>query len=323
MFTKEIYKKEKIDTGLLFRSLIPVYPETTFYTFIEKLTSIQNIESFLDIACWEPGMKILFDLQYHPILFLNNHFIIPLSVLINSNSIRNLYASEYKQNNKNLFSDGTFDVLVEKLHASFANAKIQSFKQTSVPKTDIDLFAIYDNTLFLFECKQSLLPVSVFDLRTIYDYIQKAEMQLDFLNFEWSNGNLKEELENKCNIDLKTITQVVCCIVLNNRLFNGNVFRYPIRNINEIENILERGTMRTNEGVFRLWKSNELSLSDLLEYFSLNSSLVKLLFDSVSVRTITYKLTNPNIEFDSYYMDSEVAIPLVNEFTSRLERLEQ
>lgn len=320
-FAKEIYKEEKVESELLFRSLIPAYPEDTLYEFIEKLTSIENIDSFLDIVCWEPGIDILFDLQYHSILFFNNHFLIPLAIFVNSNSIRNLFASEYKQDNKGLFSDGTIDPLVDVLAKSFSKADIISFKQTPIPKSDIDLFAVYDDTIFIFECKHSLHPVSTFDLRTSYDYIRKAEKQLDYVNEVYHSGTLIEILEKKHGIDLSSIKNIQSCIVLSNRIFNGNCFKFPVRNFNEIDNILNRGTMRTNEGEFWLWNENHLSLNDLLEYFSLDSKLVDLTFNSLSKRTMTYPLTNPEIEFDAYYMDSSVAIPKLNEFTSRLRKV--
>lgn len=321
-FAKEIYKKEKVGTELLFRSLIPAYPENTFYEFIEKLTSVENIDAFLDIVCWEPGSDILFDLQYHSILFFNDHFLIPLTVFVNSNSIRNLFASEHKQDNKGLLSDGTVDPLVDALNKSLFKAKINSYKQTPIPKSDIDLFAVYDDTIFIFECKHSLHPVSSFDLRTTYDYILKAEKQLDYVNSEYDNGTLLSFLEKKHGIDLSGIKNIQSCIVLSNRLFNGNCFKYPVRNFNEIDNILNRGTMRTNEGEFWLWSENYLTLADLLEYFSLESKLVDLTFNSLSKRTMIYPLANPKIEFDAYYMDSSVAIPKLNEFTSKLRKVE-
>jgi hypothetical protein len=318
LFTNQIYKKEKVDTELLLRSLIPVIPEESFYKFLEKLTTPENIDSFLDVSCWEPNLDIFFDLQYHPILFLNKHFVIPLTILIHSNSIRNLFASEYKQNNTSILTDGFIDPIVDKLHSSFNKANIVSYKQTSVFNSDIDLFAVLGNTLFLFECKQSLHPVSVFDLRTTFDYIKKAEKQLDNFNQEFANGCLIKELESKHKINLGEINKIVSCIVLSNRLFNGNAFKYPIRNISEIENIIERGTMRTNKGLFWLWKGNELCLNDLLDYFSLNSRLVKLFYDSLSVKTLRYELTNPAIEVEFYYLDSKKALPMLNDFTSTL-----
>ncbi len=322
LFSKKVYEIEKLDSDILLRSLIPALNENDFYGYLGRLTPNENIDAFLDLICWKPGSDVLFDLQYRPVLFFNRHYLIPLSIFASSNSIRNLFASEYKQNNANLFTDGSIDALVEELQLSFNNAGIKSYKQTAIPNSDIDLFAVYDNTLFLFECKQSLEPVSAFDLRTTYDYIKKAENQLDYFNQLYEDGILLDLLEERLSINLSQISNVVSCIVLSNRMFNGNAFKYPVRNINEITNFIEVGTVRTNEGKFLLWENETLSLSDIINYLSLDSKFVGLFFDSLSVRTLVYKLTNPNIEFDSYYMDSKIAIPKLNEFTSKFKKVE-
>ena len=318
IFSKELHKLDEVDEDLIFRSLIPVFKENEFYNLIEKITSIENIEPYLDMMCWESELNIFLDVQYRPIIFLDEHFIIPLSIFAKSNSIRNLYSSEYKRNNKALFSDGNKDVLVDKLQTYFERASIKSYKQIIIPKTDIDLFAIYEDTLFVFECKHTLLPVSVYDQRTTFDYIKKAEKQLDFVVKLFGQGKLIKLLEKKCNIDLSGITRIVPTIVLSNRIFNGNIFKYPVRNINEIENILLRGTMTTKDGVFWIWEKNILQLSDLLEYFSLENKIAKLLFESLSGRTISYDTTYATIEYDTYYLDLKEAEEKMKKFTSNM-----
>jgi len=322
LFAKEIYKKEKIETKLLLRSLIPVYPADLFYEFMEKLLPTRKIDSFLDIVCWEPGLDKVFDLQYHSILFFNNHFLIPLSIFANSNKIRNLYASEYKQNNSQLLSDGEIDPLVDKLCASLAYASLEYYSQTSIGSTDIDVFVIYGNTLFVFECKHTLHPASTFDLRTTYDYIKKAESQLDLTIAEFYNGNLTEKIKRIYGLELVGIVRIQGVIVLSNRLFNGNIFRYPVRNINEIDNMINRGTMRTKDGEFWLWREKKLTISFLINYFSLDNELVQLLYDSLSKITLTYEFVRPVIKFDTYVLEVQGANLRMKEFTDNLEKAE-
>jgi hypothetical protein len=45
-------------------------------------------------------------------------------------------------------------------------------------------------------------------------------------------------------------------------------------------------------------------------------------FDSVSVRTLTYNLTDPPILFDAYYLSAENAEPKLYDFTSHMKRKE-
>jgi len=318
IFFKELYNIEKVEKYLIYRSLIPVFTEDNFYNLIEKLTSVENIDSYLDMMCWENESDVFFDVQYRPIIFLDKHFVIPLSIFAKSNSIRNLYASEYKQNNKTLFSDGHKDVLVDRLYTYFEKASIKVYKQLPVPKTDIDLFAVYDNILFIFECKHTLHPVSVYDQRTTFDYIKKAEKQLDVIVKLYSEGKLIKMLEEKCKISLTNIEIIVPVIVLSNRIFNGNIFKYPVRNINEIENILLRGTMTTKDGVFWIWEKDTLQVSDLVEYFSKESKIVKFLFESLSATTISYNTPNGTIEYETFNLNIKESGKKMKKFTSKM-----
>ncbi len=319
MFAKEIYKIEKVDTDLLLRSLIPMQPEEQFFQLMEKLFPTDKIESFLDIVCWEPGLDFVFDLQYHPILYLREHFIIPLSIFANSNTIRNLYASQYKQANNSLLNTG--ENLVLALINTFKKINIPAFPETNIDITDIDVCAFYEDTLFVFECKQALHPVSPFDLRTTYDYIKKAETQLDKINQSFNNGQLLNKLEDKLKVKTNGIKRIVSCIVLSNRLFNGNIFKYPVRNIHEIQNLLIKGEMRTNDGVFSVWKEGKLTLDFMLDYFSVSNDLTMLLTNSLSKRTFTYEYAYPKLMFDKYYLDFEVAMPKMKEYTDKLRKI--
>ena len=263
----------------------------------------------------------MFDLQYHPIIYLNNSFIIPLSIFANSNSIRNLFASEYKQSNTGLLNSG--ETLVVLLKGTFDKIGIQAHSEISIGDTDIDVCAIYQDILFVFECKHTLHPVSSYDLRTTYDYLRKAESQLDKINKSYQEGKLLKILERKIGINPNGVKKIVSSIVLSNRLFNGNSFKYPVRNINEVINMLTKGIMRTDNGNFNVWKSKSLTIDFMLDYFSLDNKMTTLLMDSLSKRTMTYEFAKPKVLFDSYYLDSTVAIPKLNEFTERLERIEE
>jgi hypothetical protein len=321
MFAKEIYKIEKVDTELLLRSLIPVYPFNQFYEFLEKILPAEKIDSFLDVVCWEPDSDFIFDLQYHPILYLNNSFLIPLSIFANSNSIRNLFASEHKQSNTGLLNSG--ETLVAQLKGTFDKIGIQAYAEISIGNTDIDVCAIYQDTLFVFECKHTLHPVSSYDLRTTFDYLCKAKSQLNKINKSYEDGKLLKILERKIGINPDGVKKMVSSIVLSNRLFNGNSFKYPIRNINEVINMLTKGIMRTENGNFNVWKSKSLTVDFMLDYFSLNNKMTTLLMDSLSKRTMKYEFAKPKILFDSYYLDSTVAIPKLKEFTEKLETIEE
>ncbi len=322
LFTKKIFELKNIKIETLLRSLIPAQKDEVLFDYLERFSTPDKVDSFLDIISWEPGLDTIFDLQYRPILFINEFFLISLSIFHQSNFIRNLYASEYKNQNKNLLADGVYDVLVNELSDSLSKSAIENYCQTTIPKSDIDLFAVYDDTLYIFECKHTLHPVSSFDLRTTYDYIRKAEKQLDNVVSLHNQGALIPILEKKWNIDLSNVKQLVSCIVLSNRLLNGNSFKYPVRYIHEINNIVGKGIIKTKTGDFKLWEGDTLNNVDLLEYFSFNSRLVKLLSDSLTEEILFYDLIQPPLEVETYCMDMKYATNKLDEFTSSLKRID-
>ncbi len=309
------------DLNAILMSMTPVISKNQLYEIFEKLTSRDNFDSYLEVTSWNPIKHEFFDLQYQPILFDHDFFMIPLFVLNESNSIRNLFASEYKHNNKNFFSDGTKDKLVEKLGFAFKNAGFTNYQQTVISNAEIDLFLVKGNSLFLFECKQSLNPTSVYDLRTTYDYIKKAEKQLDLLNQEFLNGNLKRILESKYEISLEEISNVVSVIVLSTRLFNGNSFKYPIRNIHEIENVLQTGIIETVDGEFSIWIDTKLADEDILNYFSKQNELFQVLFNSLSEEKKKYELGKTYMEFNHYYMNTDEANEQLKKYTATLRKI--
>lgn len=320
IFSEKLIETEKSDTILLYRSLIPVYTSDQLYTLLEKLFTTDKIDSFLDVVCWEPDSDFIFDLQYHPIIFVNKYFLISYSIMSNSNVIRNLYASEYKQSNIKLLNTG--EILVTKLKDTFDSINIPVYTEINIGFSDIDVCAIYENTLFIFECKHSLHPVSSYDLRTTYDYLRKAESQLEKIKESYEKGKLLKILENKMNISLSDIDTMVSCIVLSNRIFNGNSFKFPVRNINEINNMLTTGLMGTDKGQFKMWNSETLTKDFMLDYFSLNNKMTTLVMDSLSKETKSYGIDKFKVSFDFYYLDTEEFIAKINEYTENFEVFE-
>lgn len=320
-FAKGVYKKEKVQTSILLRSLIPSFTESDFYNLLQKVFPIEKIEDFLNIVCWDSGMDYVFDLQYHPILWFDKQFLIPLSVYTQSNSIRNVYASEYKRDNKALLSDGGTDPLVSSLILSLQKSGIECYSQINIGTTDIDVVAIYEEILFVFECKQSLLPVSTFDLRTTFDYIKKAEKQLDLIIVDFDSGSLIKKIEQKAKTKIGKITMICGAIILSNRLFNGDIFKYAVRNIHELTNMINNGKIRTDKGEFFLWPEKKLTSQFLIDYLGIQNNVYNLLFNSLSKRTLTYDILNPSIEFSTYYLDIKSAINKMEEFTDSLEKV--
>lgn len=315
MASSQFEKHPKSSIQVNLRSLIPVMEENYLFNITKSLTSEEKLITFLDLMCWTPGDDGIFDIQYKPIIFLDGHYYIANSILSTSNSIRNLYASQYKANNPNLFSDGQIDPVVLKLKETFDEVGIISFPEVKYPGGDIDLLVIHNSSLYFFECKQSLNPTGIHDLRTLYDYVRKAEDQLDKVINRFHDGNLRREIETTCQINLDSITKVFPGIILSSRLFNGDSFKYPVRCIHECVNVIKNGTIRISDRVYSIWKNQHLSEEDLNEYFSHGQKLFKHIFDNFLFREVYYHIDNNIvISYDQFYIDLKTSVDILLEF---------
>lgn len=50
-------------------------------------------------------------------------------------------------------------------------------------------------------------------------------------------------------------------------MFCGNIFKYPVRNIDEVAYFIKNGTMITAYCIFSLWQDKELDENYLIHFF--------------------------------------------------------
>jgi hypothetical protein len=307
LFSRQLNENEKVLPQHMINSLIPSLTEDQVYDMLGMLTEEEHITDFLDIITWEPADAKLFDIQYHPFVFIEGFYLMSLTLFAESNILRNLYASEYKSSNVNLMTNGTKDPLAERLKDAFQQIQVNSDSGINYQGlTDIDFIARMDDTLIIFECKQSILPTSIHDLRTSFDYIKKAEKQLKILKDDFEAGTLIQNIAHKTTLDLTNIKELITGIIISNRLFIGNVFTYPVRNVHELHNFITSGTIKTNEGEFLIWRGTAFSLADLKDYLY-NNKLFQLLFDTIEPQTLEYALKPLHLKERTYYLHIEKA----------------
>lgn len=304
LFEISVYDKNKdIKTGDVIRSLIPNFSEDHIYEILEKFTTTEKAESFLDLVTWEQGNQNLYDIQYYPFLFIDGYYLLSMNIMQRSNSLRNLIASEYKKGNKHILKDGKDDELINRLIRLSEKLNLDYDFGLNFSGGEIDFILVIEKTAFIFECKQTLHPASIYDLRTLNDYVNKAENQLDKIISLNEDEKLFQQFNSK-RINFSKIESVVPAIILNSRLFNGNCSKYPIRNIHELVNILERGTAVTIKETYKLWESNNLQLSDVLDYFDKQNKIYKYFFNSsLQLYKHNIPITSPEIVYDTYFIN--------------------
>lgn len=321
MFSRKMLNNPDVPDELIYRSNIPVFTEDQLYHMLEMFIPKSHIADFLDIVTWEETDQKLLDIQYHPFIWIDDFFLLSLSVLAMGNTLRNLYALEYKNNNPNLMADGKLDPIATLLTTVFSAKGYSTASSIDYErKTDIDFMVVIDDTLIICECKQSLLPTSIHDLRTPYDYIKKAEKQLDIYNVDFEKGVLFSNINKKNVIDLTGVTKLISCVVTSNKMFIGNEFKYPIRNINELEHFVSVGNINTNEGEFNTWIGNDFSLADLENYLS-DFELLKVMYDSLEQFKLVRKFDDLSIHETSYMLPVVSAREKISELTKKYKKI--
>lgn len=309
LFSKNILEKTKDNPEILFRSITPVLIKDFIYEILSHVTTKYKIDDFLDIVTWDPEQGKIFDLQYQSFLFSGNYYIIPVNVFVNSNTIRNIFASGYKLNNTQIFDDGKYDPISESLEKSFQCQGFRTIKKINYSfRTcgEIDFLAYKEDFLFIAECKNSLLPTNIYELRNIYDSLNKANKQLNLVLDALKDSNTRKEISSKIRYDLKNIKRIRTAIITNNRIFIGLSFwNHPVRSVHEITNFLEKGNVEKNDGEYSLWENDTFTINDLVNYLSDNNPFIRLFYESMEPRKLEYHFNNLQVSFETYSLNTQ------------------
>ncbi|MEU2517072.1 MULTISPECIES: hypothetical protein [Bacteria] len=321
MMKKALFKLEGAKTADIIRSMVPIFDEQFLYKVLDGILTDDKVEDFLDLLIWEPQMKGVFDIQYHNFIFIDGVFVLPISVFSHSNTIRNLYASQYKRNNTNLLSDGSVDALTEDLSEALGEVGLECTKGVVYGTSEVDLAFLLDDLLVLVECKHTLLPTSVHELRTTYDYIQKAQLQLDKAIISFKNGELRRKLSERFGKALPPEIKIRTMVVTSNRLLNGNLYQHPVRNIHEVNNLVKSGIMRTNEGDFCLWTGKRFSALDLELYLDEKIIHYQHIYNSLKSFVQRYQTAQETILYESYFINMKEATDSLSEIVKDLPQI--
>ena len=249
------------------------------------------------------------DLLYTPLIYMDNGYYIPLSLTAKSNLLRNCIASsralgEQKANQMN-------EPLVAECEEIFKRCLLNNIVCTNNrikyndQQGEIDVFVVTENYIIIVECKCPLFPVNNFEMRGVNDHLQKAIKQLDF----WKNAFLDKQFQiikmKDWGIPYKE-RQVLTCIVFGNRLFNGLSFNgHPVRFINELNNFLINGSIRTKNKEYHLWSTETLTEKDICDYLSDKSKTTRFRFDAMIESKESIKLKGEKLYLESYAVTQE------------------
>ena len=307
---ENLKKNANNNLNLTYRSLIPILSKEAIKELLLQLTTEEKAQPFLDIISWSPQSERILDIQYNPFINMGDFYAMPLNILANSNSIRNLYALMHKSNE--LLSNGQDDPLIQIIKDAFNYSNKPCITNIKYSKGDIDIIAKIDNTLLVLECKNTLHPTSAHDMRTTWNHITKGQKQLRKIQTAIENKELDNLLENVFGTKSKDFESIYYAVIVSNRLFVGNFLSYPVRSSNDFVNLLHDGMIVTSAGEYCQWVGDSLSARDIYNYFHNNLEL-KILEQSMIPVRFEYDFIQPTVFRDWYCLDKEELITRIDD----------
>lgn len=278
-FPKEIQAKREI-----YRSIVTVMSREDLMSLTkDSVGGEQKADELLQLLTWSPAKGKL-DLQYTPFIKVDEErYYISMDILSASNIIRNSITRSRMMGNQRANSDGTNDPLTKFCIFAFQSCpyhyEIRYEKKYSYAggNGDIDFLACSENRIYVFELKNAIFPAGPHELRTTYEYIQKASEQLDLSCKALTDIAFRREYFKRWGITNPDRERSVhTCILLGNRLFTAeNGCRHPVRYAQELNIILSSGLITNAFGRWRYWGGETFSDDDLARFLSADDLLSK------------------------------------------------
>lgn len=246
--------------GVVVQSLVPHFTDRTFEALLGESLGKEKVGALIELLVWKPEDSRVFDVQYQPIIREANGYLVPLNLFGGSDLLRNLL----QLTRRRLYEDGRNDPLPTGLKQAFlartACAEVGIVYHGVGEDGEIDVLVLWDGMLFAFECKNSLLPVGPYELRTSYDYIRTANDQLDRFRNAFGSMSFRAALARQLARQTGEAwpighdTKLVTCIVMANRMFMGyRLGQNSVRGSYELAGFVQNGTYVMGEEVRCFW----------------------------------------------------------------------
>ncbi len=274
-FVAFIYKKacEKLKSNghpnpelIRKRSILPVLDKDELVEIFYNITGkpLSECEGLLDeLANKKPATDEVIDLQYKPILTIENRYLVMPTVFAYSSLWRSLAISE-----KVHFSVfGEHDHMIESVSNSMSLQGFKVQQDFDFGEDEIDIAAVHGEHLFLFECKNPYHPVNDFELRNTYAHLVKGFSQLEKFKNRFRERQVLDQFLRNLKIEPKTINEVHYGVINANRALSGftkNGFR--VFHANELINFISSGEIISGADKYSCWKASSFDVRDLISY---------------------------------------------------------
>lgn len=247
-------QRHQTDSLLVRNSLMRVIGVEQFKELLAVFgMSQEQASSLLKLLAADVNKLGHFDLQYRPFLLLSPSTIeidgeerttspeivhAPALVAL-SNVVQNVQRAHGIRISTN--ADAFVAVAAEHLKTLFSRVKTNAVIALGDAKTDIDIVALGDKSIYLFECKHSLTPTGAHELRDLWRDINKGIAQLEIAKqildvrmadylAGWFSGTGRRQA---------TGLTIKRCVLCSHRVFSGLTIRgIPVRDHSSLSLVL-------------------------------------------------------------------------------------
>lgn len=286
------------------RSVVATFSDDNIKTVFEYVLAPQAAEAALNLLTWDPaGDQHVFDLQYQPLLRRGRFVALPINIVASMNSVRNALHLSRERIPDDVGSErlSEFVTVAVRDHVRFAKANTRY--QCADLSGEIDVVIIVDNRLIAVECKNTLLPCNLPELRTSYDHLRKASQQLTRFCTAWTRPGFRQYLSAKLHTDLSSIDDVSTAILFSNRMFTGyRLEGHPVRAALEFVAFLVSGEISLASVPIATRPPGRVSSEDVRLYLE-EDSVHRRFFDAMQVKRFSYSLGGATLTRETYALN--------------------
>lgn len=270
---KKAYEKLKSDghssaDPVRKRSHLPVFDKEQLVQIFKNTTGKSQLEceGLLErLTNDKLELDEVIDLQYRPILAIEERCLVMPTVFAYSNLWRSLAISE----GVHFSVFGKHDYMVKSVSEALVEQGFKVEHDFHFGDDEVDIAAVQGEHLFLFECKNPYHPVNDFELRNTYAHIVKGFSQLEKLKERFKNHQVLDQFLRNLKVEPRMIKKIHYGVINANRALSG-LAKNDIRvfHANEFMAFISTGKIISAGHEYACWRSDKFSVDDLISYMS-------------------------------------------------------
>jgi hypothetical protein len=259
--------------------------------------SAPQCDAFLKLVSIDLAAPGFVDIQYRPLLMLNGatftvggqqitapaEIVHSAAVVATANVLPNIQRSHGIRVDTN--AQAFVELAETVLRRVFARTKTNVPVKGQAGRTDVDIVALTNDVLYLFECKHSIPPTGAHELRDPWMDVKKGVAQLErateILREKGPDAYVLNWFPGVKAADARKL-KVRCCVLCSHRVFSGLEIRgIPVRDLLSLNLVLGdakvfKGQTGRDEGVvdvtpYRLRAAEDATVADLDDYLGADS----------------------------------------------------